>query len=856
MKTQFETKKSKYKQVILMKSLFVSLLLTLIFIQVKAQEFSYSPMDFHDPVYFNGEYIVYQSDTIFLGPKAFFIDGQLSDQEAAKWPYVFNSVNQAAQHLKDGTEEAPMLLYIAPYVYWIDNPDDPKIRVPKEGSVPYGLEIECEWLKFYGLNENPENIILACNRGQTLGAKGNFTMFRFDGQGTASENITFGNYCNVDLNFPLKPELNRKRRANAIVQAQLIHCNGDKIVARNTHFISRLNLCPFVGGERVFFDQCHFESTDDALCGTAVYKNSTLEFYSSKPFFHTTGTGAVFLNCDIASFTGGEQYFTKVNGQLTVIDTRFHSESMSYLGWRDEPPATMKNYQYNVTLNGQPIFISKKDPKSTVDLSDKFLLRAYRFVHKDSVIYNTYNLLKGNDGWDPEEIKNLVLDAEKHRLDSLTQIPVQLKIIPAKASLETLKDTISLETEFFRFGNYKARQYPVQWQLSKEDQAFVRLKEGEEGRSLTVIPRNTSDSTRKVVLTVKTELGLEGVCVLEIHPAKLPPPKFEKRPKIKKSSNGYLEVEYGLENLNYEDKSMISWYRSKDQNGSNAIKVAVSRRNKPLKNYQLSPGDVGYYIMVKVVPKHLRSDPGNSKQYVFKSPIKPTDVKSDHGKVKTDFKNLAVQNQPKVIPGFWSFEHFDAAAMPEIMKTKNAWIYGEGTGGAADQLGLLQTGRSASMSYTPVGKAFGNMRVEMLVSPHKTAGQGFSVAPLYMDVMIKYDAETKSGYGLRFTRTTKFANTVDCYFVKYKHNDVIPISEPVSTSCFRAPCQINLEVKGNQIKAQVQCLADYDHSKYPEQVVDEVHISSPIEPNKNGGFGIEYHGGSTTLINKVELNWD
>ncbi len=164
-------------------------------------------------------------------------------------------------------------------------------------------------MKFQGLSNDPTNVVLACNRGQTIGAKGNFTMFRFFGNGTAAENITFGNYCNVDLNYPLLPKLNRKKRASAIVQAQLIICDGDKILARNSRFVSRLNLCPFVGGKRVLFDRCHFESTDDALCGTGVYLNCTLDFYSSKPFYRTNGTGAVFLNCDITSYVKDRAVF-------------------------------------------------------------------------------------------------------------------------------------------------------------------------------------------------------------------------------------------------------------------------------------------------------------------------------------------------------------------------------------------------------------------------------------------------------------------------------------------------------------------------------------------------------------------
>jgi hypothetical protein len=97
---------------------------------------------------FYGDHIVYKGKTIPLGPKAFYIDGQLTPKEVSGYKFVFNSINEAAKHLTNGTEEAPMVLYIAPYVYWIDDPDDPAIRIPKSGSIPFGLEIHCDWLKF------------------------------------------------------------------------------------------------------------------------------------------------------------------------------------------------------------------------------------------------------------------------------------------------------------------------------------------------------------------------------------------------------------------------------------------------------------------------------------------------------------------------------------------------------------------------------------------------------------------------------------------------------------------------------------------------------------------------------------
>jgi len=525
-----------------MKKISSFFILFFTYITFYAQVKTYHALDKSDPIAFNDTYIVYQKDTITLGPKAFFIDGQLSDATVTKSLFVFNSINAAAKQLSNGTETDPMVLYIAPYVYWIDDPDDPAIREPKgvNSSIPYGLEIKCEWLKFQGLTQHPENVVLACNRGQTIGAKGNFTMFHFDGEGTSSENLTFGNYCNVDLEFPLKPTLNRKKRATAIVQAQLIICNGDKIVARNTHFISRLNLCPFVGGKRVFFDQCHFEATDDALTGTAVYKNCTFDFFSSKPFYHTTGTGAVFLNSDVQIKTQGAQYFTKANGQVAVIDTRFNGDGIRYLGWRDEPPLTTKNYQYQVAVNQKQELISKNNPGTTVDLANKSVLNAYRFEYEGAVIYNTYNLLGGADNWDPEGLKPIILEAEKALGKNLTKIPVQLKIAPNSAILETGKDSLMATASLIRFSNVLADHETITWNLAQEDVSFVKLRVTENGKNCIIIPANFSNFSKQIVLTTKTASGLEGTCVLDILPSKLHPPLFETQPHIKKLARGVL----------------------------------------------------------------------------------------------------------------------------------------------------------------------------------------------------------------------------------------------------------------------------------------------------------------------------
>jgi len=840
----------------------------------------YRSLDPRNPIVFGGDHIIFKGDTIKLGPLAFFIDGQLSDDEAAKYPFVFNTVNEAAEHLTDGTENNPMILYLAPWVYWIDDPDDPAVRVGKDRQGPYGLVIDCEWLRFFGLTEKAENVVLACNRGQTIGSQGNFTMFRFIGDGTSSENVTFGNYCNVDLVFPLKPELNRQKRASAIVQAQLIFTNGDKIFARNTRFISRLNLMPFVGARRALFDKCHFECTDDAMCATGVYLNCTMDFYSSKPFYATTGTGAILLNCDVRLMTRGEQYFTKGGGQVAVVDTRFTGEHAKYIGWRDVVPKDSRNYQYNVTLNGEKYLISRKEPQTSVEMDNKPVLDAYRFAHNGKAIYNIYNLLRGNDNWDPLEMRNIVIDAEQESGNNYSMLPVQLLIYPVsgaasenlsgrtnptlaqmmnpsrRITIETNKDFVRLDSKIYRFGICEMKGEPIKWTVNPGQESLAELRVSEDGSSCDVIPVNRTDETPEVIVNAVTPSGLEASFVLNVAPEKLDPPAFISAPRISGPKNGKLIVNYKLD-TDFNDNSLVTWYRCSDSGASNPVEVAVSRFDKPLSEYELSAGDAGCYIMVSVAPKHIRCDAGSPVSSVSRRKIKEKDIKADRNILITDFKNISTKNQPDIIPGFWTMTHGQGTADTRPFpgtEQRDAWYFGNGSEGSAGLTGLLQ-GRTGRLLYTPVGNDFGDMKLSMTVSPSKTAGQGFSIAHLYMDVLIKFDTKTMSGYALRFIRTTKYGDAVDCMFVKYDKGTVEEISSPVTTSCFRTPCHITIEVAGNTIRAQAETTADYYRVPGRPEVLTEVNIENIIAPAREGGFGIEFNGGASVMINEIKAEW-
>lgn len=274
--------------------------------------------------------------------------------------YTFMTVNDALRYAekKDAADTMWTCIYIMPSVYWLDNPDEEAIRRPQKGSTtPFAVTVNSSRLKFTGLGDRPDETVLACNRGQTQGADGNFTMFHFTGSHISAENITFGNYCNVDLIYNRDTSKNRPRRKPAIVQAQLAICDGDFYALKDCRFISRLNLCPFVGGRHTTFDRCYFECTDDALCGTGVYKDCRFTFFSSKPFYTTDReTGATFINCDIHSKTCGTQYLTKVSGPVTMTNCRWTSDDPSLkIEWSKRPDPRHLCVMRNCTLNGTPL---------------------------------------------------------------------------------------------------------------------------------------------------------------------------------------------------------------------------------------------------------------------------------------------------------------------------------------------------------------------------------------------------------------------------------------------------------------------------------------------------------------------
>lgn len=779
-----------------------------------------------------------------------------------KWnsPYIYTDPVEALKAVNQ-SNAANVTLLVSPSVYWLDNPDDPAIRrnPGNSGSVPYAFEINCDTLSIVGLADNPEDVVFAVNRGQTQGALGNYTMLHFKGKSLNVENMTFGNYCNVDLVYPRDHSLDRKKRREAIVQAQIGICEDtDRLFADNCRFISRLNLCPFVGARRSLYKDCYFECTDDALTGSAVYLDCKFTFYSGKPFYSTASTGAVFLNCDIHTLVDGTQYLTKVPGQVTMIDTRFTSDSPVKLQWTRDLSAK-RCYQSNISLNGRPVSIDSERPEMSADISSSQLLKAYKITYGDKVIYNTPNLLAGDDGWDPLGMLPSVKEAENGLSTKLLGLPVALQVRTSRKTMAPQADTINLMPSLRLWGDYPAqlRTNGLFWSspntLSIEANGFKGV-----ATSANNFPREIEN-----IVSATTPDGLVGAVSVKIAPYLKKAPQFAIVPSISHNkTKSLLTLDYKLDNESNEN-SYIVWYRSTKADLSDSIAVRHGH-GAAARSYPLSCADKGYYISASVAPKLTDSEQGKAAVTSLGKSVNTLMVIATPKKEKnlsTSFAEIPIRHGAAGRQGFWNFDTYKPADTKQhdwTPEQDKSWYYGQGVD-AATGTGLVQATRGARLSYTPFRDDSKTMRISFVAEPSKGPGQGFgSATGQYMDVCIKFDPVTLSGYALRIERTPDYDKAVTFTLVRYDNGTVTPVSKPVASNCFRNPCNISVELS----KESFTATASTDAPAAPvsnSDIKPSVSLSAIVTPTPTSSFAIQHTGsvgGSATLIRDLRLEWE
>ncbi|MBE8718235.1 PemB family protein [Cellvibrio polysaccharolyticus] len=758
--------------------------------------------------------------------------------------FQFKNLHDAVAAADSGSEQQPMVIYLEPDVY------------PMNGTeTDRGLYIHQDWLSLIGLASDPQDVVLADNRGHTIGAsseKGSSpaeTLF-VTGTGFRAENLTLGNYCNVDLVYPKDPSKNQPKRSATITQAYVIGAHHpdkvlDKYVFKNVRFVSMLDTIALGHVKRAYYENVYVQGTDDYMGGGDIHvmKNAVLHNYTSKPVYSAGKNGMAFIDSEwrVAFSDPQDLTITKVSSPIYLINNNFSDTNgnLRDIRWANYPRSDVQSMSWRTTREGEPYTIQPQ--ANTLLLSDR-----------QAAAFSVHNLLKGEDDWDPA--------GDKATDPATTDAAINVSVT-ANATLRTGEAPVILQASVFPADASQT----IHWHADND----MLTLEPIDSQSVRVIGHNDSEASATVQVTASAENGIYNHSVVTVHPALLPAPAFISKPALSGVNAGSLQLSYALDLAHGKhtrpDHSHVTWYRARDKDGSNALPVAISHGNQPLLQYALTTGDVGHYLLATVAPAHNRSQPGEPQLVISARAITLNDIPGDglaKFNISTDFKHLPTGWQPQLLDGTWTQDTFYPKDQKVAWRAEETtpWTYDRGINGAGQQTGLLTTAQGARLLYSQ-SVSIDDMRVVVEMNPAKMASQGFgSPNGQYLEIYIKYDTRSQSGYALRIERTNKYGFATDYTLYRYENGVGKAISDSISTTAFSPGARVELTISKGVFTAKATTSSARSSDQIAAGLPDSVTLLAQVENNTFGGAGLQHTGtvgGESRLqITRLSINYD
>ena len=795
--------------------------------------------------------LVLEARFVELSSSNVIVDAYLDP--ARRTPLTFKTL----QELAAANIAAGATVNFTPGVYWTDDYKDPHDANTPEHPGLVGISFPQAGLIFQGLTANAGDVRIAGNRGQTLGSNGNWNVI---GVGTnfSALNLTIGNYASVDLVFPRDPSQNVPRRSDARVQAQTITSAGgpvDKMYFENVRFVSFLNLIA-MRPARAYYRNSYFQLTDDAIASGAinVFENCIFDFHGSHPSYGGSTTLAVFVNSTFNFHNDSPVFwFAKSGGHWALIDNVFKGPKQE-IRWENKQRPDVKHYVHNnVYEDGSPVVFDPRNPQVTQRLTSEALR-----IFKLGTEYNVHNLLKGSDGWDPSR--------QQHKLDSAFKLTLAASTTTVQSDDPANEVIITPSFAAANFFSYDAIEFDY------SDASFTELDNAADGRLHLRAKPNSSGRFVDSVVTATAPNGLVAQVTLHIRPETIAAPVVVGAPSIEIGQNqAALQIVYDHPDLT--DRSNITWYRGSAP-GDKAVEVAVSTLGVPYKNYRLSGGDIGHYLSAVIEPRYEFSAAANNPIEVSTSrAIVAGDVDQPFV-IAGDFANITWSGHTLEQSDVWYADTIKPSDVrqPWTPSAAEPWTYVVGDrDGALGVAGLRTATQGARLLYQPRG-SFSDMSVSLQLTPEKIDGQGFgSATDQYLEVYLKWDPITRTGYALRFQRLANDPLNDHRPIPSSGNSTRVSMSEYVNgvrtifpgcyleSSVYMPGAQLEFKLVGNVLSARVTTESAQTSAQQRYQLPSKIHctVTLPTAASTLGGFGVQFTGtaaaGNRTELERVEV---
>lgn len=767
--------------------------------------------------------------------------------ESRRGPFTFRTLQELkAADIADGTT-----VNFTPGVYWTDDHRDPHDANTPQHPGLVGIAFPQSGLTFQGLTSNADDVRIAGNRGQTVGSNGNWNVIGI-GTGFSARHLSFANYTSVDLVFPRDPSQNLPRRGDARVQAQTLTSAGgplDRLYFENVRFVSHLNLLA-IGPQRAYFKDSYFQLTDDAIAGGAlnVFEGCTFDFHGSHPSWGGSSTLAVFLNSTFNFMNDSPVFwFAKSGGHWALIDNRFVGPQQEIRWENVQRPDVKQLVHNNRYADGTPVVFDPRHPQVTQVLGPE-ALKSFKL----GAAYNVRNLLRGHDGWNPsgQQVRHdaafkLTLAASASRVPS-DDPAHEVVLTPATTPADTFA--------------------PGAIRFDFDAALFTRLPDRGDGLLRLRAKRQATGRVIDTVVTATAPNGLVAQATLRVLPVAVAPPVVQGVPALTLAQDqARLQLAYDQPAL--VDRSTITWFRGSAP-GDKAVQVAQATRD-----YALSAGDIGHHLTAVIVPRYEFSAPAAAIEVSSPRAVAAADVTQPHV-IATDFAHISWAGHALGQPDVWYADSFkpDDVAAAWVPSAAAPWAHIVGDrDGAVGVAGLVTATQGARLLYQPRG-TYADMALTLALTPEKVAGQGFgSATGQYLEVYLKWDALTRSGYALRLQRLASdpldgnrpipsSGNSVRVSMLQVVNGvrTLLP-GAVVDSSVFMPGATLRFELAGDRLSARVTTRSPQTGVQARYRLPHEVHFSAklPGAASKAGGFGVQFTGtasaGNRTLLERLEV---
>jgi len=743
-----------------------------------------------------------------------------------------------------GTPEKQTVIGIKPDVYLLG----------ASPSAPASLTITKNYLTLLGLTDDRRKVVIADNRGNQEGATNNGFVLIVNATGFTAMNLSVVNYANMDYEYPGDPAKNLKMRSPIITQAVAIQAQGDKHIYSHVAILSRLDTM-FIQTARSYFTNAYVEGTDDFLGGgqVSVFQDSEIYFPTGNGVM--SASGITFIHT-VFKAAKGLEFYKGFRNPDTLIDCVLPDGS-AWMVWKPPVRQNLYSLTYHVKdAAGRQLRL----PDSVVGPPVYSLSR--ELSDAEAKAFNPWNLLRATpngvaDDWDPANARTRY-EADGSDVFRMavtgggSDAPTGAGPFVSMAVSPSIRTGGVGATIGASVSPARAHESAIHWSSASP---LVSLS-ATTGNSVVVSGHNSGDRAQYVSVKAMAPNGFYATVYVYVEPAYIEPPAFTKNPTLGAPINDKLNVNYALNLGAKDDQSLISWYQCGDAGCGSPRLVAVSRGNSPLRSYTLGVGDVGKYIEARIQPKHNISDPGPEKTVISSAAITAKDEKSTT--VDPNFRNFVETENTSYENGEWTILGTWTSSVGENLVNGYGLRVSNGPSTvAAPAAGGRPANPHAALLYQ-LDAPTGDMQVKVVMSPEKTAGQGFGIAggpddgerTQRADLFIKYDPRTKTGYSLRFWRTIQSAEK--CMFQLYKIVNGVgtPVNEQQElTGVFKPETTIVLSVVGNTFIVKGSNSVDGE----------TLSLSGTIQPNQFGGAGAYWSGsvpvGNSVVFSKFEMEY-